>query len=67
MKKQINISGYIRKKYDPEGAPSPVTVRRWCQNGDIAAEKTRGSWFVFIEEDKIETTGNPLIDRVLAG
>lgn len=66
MKKLITIQGYIEKEFDPAGAPSPVTVRRWCSTGEIPAKKIGGNWFI-IRSEKIETTGNELVDRVLAG
>lgn len=64
--KLISIQGYIDSKFDPNGAPSPITVRRWCAKGEVPAQKIGGTWYIKIQ-DKIETTGNPLVDKVLAG
>ena len=66
MIKLISIDGYIKKEFDPSGAPSPQTVRRWCADQKIDAVKRGGTWFIKIN-DTIDATGNPLIDRVLAG
>ena len=66
MKKLISIEGYINKEFDPDGAPSPITVRRWCNKGEIPARKIGGQWYIE-RNDQIQTTGNPLVDKVLAG
>jgi hypothetical protein len=66
MSKLISIQGYIKQNFDPDGAPSPITVRRWCKNGHLPAEKRGGSWYIH-QKDEIQTADNPLVNMVLAG
>lgn len=65
MSKLISIQGYIDKTFDPMGAPSPHTVRRWCVEGKIIAKKIGGIWFIVQQEEKDST--NDLVNKVLAG
>ena len=73
MSRLISIQGYINKEFDPNGAPSAITLRKSCREGTITdypnvvgAKKIGKVWYV-IRDEKIQTTGNPLIDRVLCG
>ncbi|SEA29446.1 Excisionase-like protein [Marinobacterium iners DSM 11526] len=45
--------------------PSRSTVKRWCVNGHIPAKLIGGKWFVRVEEER-RSTGDPLVDQVLA-
>ena len=65
MKKQ-SIKEFIDENFTPGSAPSPITVRRWCEKGEIKATRLAGRWWVIVD-DSIQATGNELIDRVLAG
>ena len=66
MSKLISIQGYIEKEFDPISAPSPATVRRWCAKGEVSAKKTGRAWYI-VRDLSIQSTGNPLVDKVLAG
>lgn len=69
MAKKVSIQGYIDSEYDPMSAPSEITVRRWCRDEvDIPGYKPikiGGTWF--LEKLVSTSTGNALVDRVLAG
>jgi hypothetical protein len=72
MNKLISIQGYIKKEF-AQNSISPITLRKKCKEGRISsypnaigAKKIEGTWWI-IYEDKIQTTGNNLVDRVLCG
>jgi len=41
--------------------PSPSTIRRWIDNGDLEGKIIGGNYYVLVQE----TTGDPLVDSVL--
>jgi len=49
--------------------PTPTTVRRWCESGDIPSKKIGGTWYVVVDElgqlDQSRATGNSLADQLL--
>lgn len=61
----VPIDKYIKHRF-PMGGPHPVTVRRWCQNGDQPGAVKRGNtWFIDLDVEE-NHTGNSLVDAALA-
>ncbi|SFM72527.1 DNA-binding protein [Marinobacter pelagius] len=56
-----------RKQTFAEPRPSMRVCYKWANEGHIVgARKYGGMWFVDPDKEK-QTTGNPLVDKVLAG
>lgn len=62
----MKLSEYREKRF-PEGSrPSQITLRRWCQNGELPYVRRGNLYYIDLDaEEKI--TGNSLVDQVLSG
>ena len=65
MGKLIDIKGFIKKRFDPLGAPAESTVRKWCVEGDIPAIKIGSIWYIEIDTDLTNTADDSLVTMVL--
>src|SRR5690554_6682043 len=65
MAKLISLEEWRIRTFEADAGPSKRAVYNWANNGFIpGARKIGGLWFV--DPDKVkQTTGNPLVDRVL--
>ncbi|WP_245583355.1 helix-turn-helix domain-containing protein [Oceanospirillum beijerinckii] len=63
--KLMSIEEWRKRRFLGE-APAPVTVRKWCANGEIPAKKIGGNWYIDVDAEA-NVTGKPLVDMVLNG
>ncbi|MDX1816070.1 MAG: DNA-binding protein [Marinobacter sp.] len=65
MAKLIALEEWRQRTFD-EPRPSLRACQKWAKEGNIAGARQYGAlWFVDPDVEK-RTTGNPLVDRVLA-
>lgn len=63
-KKLIKPSVFRTKYFQDSSAPAVSTIRRWIDSGDLPGERIGNSYY--IDENRLNMTGNPLVDSVLA-
>lgn len=61
MVKLISIDDWIASKFVAGSGPSSISVRRWCRDGEIPAQKVGGKWYIEIRD----TVTDELIRQVL--
>jgi hypothetical protein len=62
-KKLIRISEYRETYFSKSSAPADSTVKRWINNKSILGVKIGSNYF--IDANKLNLTGNPLVDNVI--
>jgi len=63
-KKLIRVTEYRETYFSEASAPSDATVKRWINKNLLPGVKIGTNYF--IDANKLNMTGNPLIDNVLA-
>lgn len=60
--KLIELKEWMKSRF--VNPPSMRTAQNWCDKGYVPAKKIGGKWYVYYEQEILET-GNELVDRVL--
>lgn len=63
QKKLMKISQYQRQFFCPGSEPELSTLRKWINNGDLPGVIIGRNFY--IDVNKLDLTGNPLVDAVL--
>lgn len=63
-KKLMKTSEYRVKYFTESSRPCQTTINRWIERGDLPGTKIGSSYYVDV--GKMDLTGNPLVDAVLA-
>lgn len=66
MMRLMKLSEYRETRFPKGSRPSPITLRRWCQNGDIPYVRRGNLYYVDLDAEE-KQTGNALVDQVLRG
>lgn len=62
----MTLRQYRAVRFARGSEPSMGTLKRWVNAGTLPAKKLGGVWYVEVKQEAANT-GDPLVDRVLAG
>lgn len=61
MTRRQKLSAYRRQEFGEDG-PSIRTLRKWCEDGELPAQKVGKCWYVLVCKVKRD----PLVEKILA-